>query len=50
MDGVETIEFQGDWVILDGRRMILKEKVQYIRADRKLPSEISGRKQSRRAH
>jgi hypothetical protein len=37
-DGVETVEFRGKWVLLDGRRMIPREKINYIRADRDKPS------------
>jgi hypothetical protein len=37
-DGVETVEFKGDWVLLDGRRLIPREKINYIRADREKPS------------
>ena len=37
-DGVETIEFRGKWVVLDGRRMIPREKINFIRADRDKPS------------
>jgi hypothetical protein len=43
MDGVETVEIKGDWVILDGRRMIPREKIDFIRADRPKPSEIKAR-------
>jgi len=38
LDGVETVDFKGDWVILDGRRMIPRGKINYIRADRDKPS------------
>lgn len=39
MSGVETVEIDGDWVLLDGRRLIPREKIEYIRADRPLPSD-----------
>lgn len=39
MSGVETVEIMGDWVLLDGRRLIPKDKIEFIRADRELPSE-----------
>ena len=34
---VVTVEFTGDWVLLDGRRLIPKSKIDYIRADREKP-------------
>jgi hypothetical protein len=34
---VATVEFMGDWVLLDGRRLVPKQKIDYIRADREKP-------------
>jgi hypothetical protein len=38
-DDVETVEIRGGWVLLDGRRLIPKEKIDYIRADREKPGK-----------
>jgi hypothetical protein len=35
---VVTVEILGDWVLLDGRRLIPREKIDYIRADREKPT------------
>jgi hypothetical protein len=36
---VVTVEFMGDWVLLDGRRLVPKQKIEYIRADREKPEK-----------
>jgi hypothetical protein len=48
MSGVETVEIDRDWVLLDGRRLIPREKIDYIRADRGLPSEEKALQSQRR--
>jgi len=36
---VVTVEFMGNWVLLDGRRLIPRERIDYIRADREKPEK-----------